>query len=290
MSVRRPLHELTVAQARRQQAAEPVPARPDDRVEIVELAGHPPVRLFRPRGADPTPVCLWLSGGGWVLDTLDQAGAALHRLAAETPCSVAAVRYRLAPEHPFPAALDDGVAALRSIAANAAGLAVDSGRIAVGGASAGGNLAAAIALLVRDDPGVHLAAQILVYPPLLRGADTPSMRDVEADFDRRSVAWCWAQYLERSADGADPRASPLRAADLRGLPPTLVLTAEHDPLRDEAELYATRLQRAGVATDAVRVPGVTHGFFSGTDEVARGAQSRVVAALRRAFDRTTPTA
>jgi acetyl esterase len=285
----RSLHELTVDEARSDQAAELPPGPIDPRVVVRDLAGPVPIRLFLPRASGMHPLCLWFPGGGWVLDTLDVSGASLSRLAAETPCAVAAVRYRLAPEHRFPVLLADCRAALRWLVSRGESLGVDPSRIAVGGTSAGGNLAAALALASRDAGSHRLGLQVLVYPPLLHGADTESMRgEGKGSFDRRDVAWCWSHYLARASDGEDPLASPLRATELGGLPPALVVTAEHDPLRDEAELYADRLRRAGVPAEAVRVTGAAHGFFSDTDETATSAQRLVAAALGRTFRSASP--
>jgi acetyl esterase len=283
MSARR-LYELTVEEARRDQAAAGTPGPIDPRVVVRNLAGPVPVRLFLPRDSRIHPVCLWFPGGGWVLDTLDVSGAALSRLAAETPCAVAAVRYRLAPEHRFPLPLDDCLAALRWLATHGRPFGVDPSRIAVGGTSAGANLAAAVALASRDAGSPGLELQVLVYPPLLHGSDTESMRrEGLPSFDRRDVGWCWSHYLARAADGENPLASPLHATELSGLPPALVVTAEHDPLRDEAELYADRLGRSGVYVEAFRVAGAAHGFFSGTDGTATSVQGRVAATLGRTF-------
>lgn len=283
MSARR-LHELTVEEARRDQAAEP-PAPIDPRVVTSDLHGPVPIRLFLPRDTSAVPpLCVWFPGGGWVLDTLAVSGAALSRVAAEAPCAMAVVRYRLAPEHRFPVPLEDCVAALRWLVGRGPEPGFDSSRLAVGGASAGANLAAALTLASRDAGSPDLGLQVLVYPPLLHGSDTESMRgEGLQSFDGRDVGWCWSHYLARTADGEDPLASPLRATDLSGLPPALIVTAEHDPLRDEAELYADRLRMAGVDVEAVRVAGAAHGFFSDTDETATSAQRVVAAALSRTF-------
>jgi acetyl esterase/lipase/predicted dehydrogenase len=285
----RSLHELTVEEARSDQAAELPPGSIDPRVVVRDLAGPVPIRLFLPRAAGMHPLCLWFPGGGWVLDTLGVSGASLSRLAAETPCAVAAVRYRLAPEHRFPVPLEDCAAALRWLVRHGRQLGVDPARIAVGGTSAGANLAAALALVSREAGSPDLALQVLVYPPLLYGSDTESVRSEGLpSFDRRDLRWCWSHYLARAADGENPLASPLLATELSGLPPALVVTAEHDPVRDEAELYADRLQRAGVDVEAVRVDGAAHGFFSDTDETATSAQRLVAAALGRTFRSASP--
>ncbi len=281
MSARR-LAELTVDEARRHQASERPSGPVDARVETRELAGSVPIRLFVPHGSGAHPLCVWFPGGGWVLDTLDTSAPALSYVAAEAPCAFAVVRYRLAPEHPFPAPLDDCLEALNRLVADAAQLGIDPARIAVGGTSAGANLAAAATLASREAAAPRLRFQVLVYPALLHGSDTESMRGDHPSFDGRDVEWCWSHYLARATDGENALASPL-LADLRGLPPALILTAEHDPLRDEGELYAAKLRQSGVDVDVVRIAGAAHGFFSGTDERAISAQGLVAAALGRAF-------
>ena len=279
----RPVHELTVAEARAQQAGEHVDVDVDDgyALETLELDGPVPIRLLRPRVSEPLPVCVWFPGGGWVLDTLAVSEPACRRLAAETPCAVALVRYRLAPEHPFPAPLEDCLAATRWLLEAAGGLGLDPTRVAIGGTSAGGNLAAAVALRSRAEPVIPPAAQILVYPALEAGATA----DVHGSaFSRRDADWCWSHYLRTPSDGRSPLASPLLAGELDGLPPTLLVTAGVDPLREEAEVYAARLCEAGVSTELVSYAGAEHGFFSQTRTVdARAAQLVVVESLRRAF-------
>jgi acetyl esterase len=287
----RPIRELTVAEARAADDGEETVPAPDSGVTVDELdipgpAGILPARLYSPRGA-PGPGVVYFSGGGWVMGSLDGADAVCRRLARATKCRVVAVEYRRAPEHRFPAAVDDCYASVQWVAENATDLGIDPSALAVGGVSAGGNLAAAVTLLARDREHPRLAFQFLVYPPLDHRADTPSRREM-ADplfFDRDDVAWCWRHYLRAPADGDDPLASPLRAADLNGLPPALVITAERDPLRDEAELYAARLADSGVPTELVRFAGMVHGFFSliGVVDAAAEAQELTAAALRRAL-------
>jgi acetyl esterase len=203
------------------------------------------------------------------------------------PCAVVSVAYRRAPEHRYPAALQDCYAATSWVARNGAAHGLDPSRIAVGGASAGGNLAAAVALLARERGNPQLAFQLLVYPLLDYRADTPSMKEAfdPLFFNAEDAAWCWSHYLAREADGESPVASPLRARDLHGLPPALVITAELDPLRDEGELYAGRLVESGVAAELVRFDGVMHGFFSRSDRLDAAVQAQALAAsaLARAF-------
>jgi acetyl esterase len=279
------LYELSVAEARALEAAR-LPAGVDDGVvEVKDIDAPVPIRIVRPPVQD-LPVCLWLPGGGWVIDTSTAAEPACRDVAAATPCALAILRYRLAPEHPFPAALDDGLSALRWLVAHGPRLGLDTSRLAVGGTSAGGNLAAALALALRSDPDVDLAAQVLVYPPLLHGSRTQSMRTAgdPAGLDGRGVEWCWSHYLRTPEDGRNPLASPLRATDLRGLPPALVIVASNDPLHDEGERYARRLLAAGVPAERVRFDGVEHGFFSSTLDAARAARAVVSETLARAFE------
>jgi acetyl esterase/lipase/predicted NBD/HSP70 family sugar kinase len=285
----RPLHGMTVAEARAAQATEPMP-RPDSyALDTVDLRGPVPIRLHRPPSAEPVPLCVWVAGGGWVLDTTAAAEPACRRIAAETPCAVAVVRHRLAPEHRFPVPVDDCFAATLWLVERAPTLGLDPSRVAIGGTSAGGNLAAAVTLLAREREDVELAAQLLVYPLLLYDPNAaPQVAAGLAPFlDRRDVAWCWSHYLARPGDGSNPIASPLLADDLGGLPPALVVTAQHDPLRDEGELYADRLRRAGSRVELVRFDDVPHGFFSlaGVVDAAGDAQTVVIEALKAAFAR-----
>lgn len=286
----RPLHLLTVAEARAAQAAEPVAPHDSYSLDVRDLEGPVPILLYRPSSAaEPLPVCIWLAGGGWVLDTMASAEPACRRIAAETPCAVAAIRYRLAPEHPFPAPVDDCLAATLWLLAHAATLGVDPGRVAIGGTSAGGNLAAATTLLARERADLDVAAQLLVYPVLLHDpsrepADEPGD---EPFFAASDVEWCWSHYLARPEDGSNPLASPLLAGDLGDLPPALVLAAELDPLREQAEQYADRLRDAGTRVELATFDDVPHGFFAltGTLDAADEAQAAVIAALQRAFAR-----
>jgi acetyl esterase len=250
--------------------------------------GDLPVRIYRPTGTgEPLPTLVYFFGGGWTLGSIDTADEICRDLANSVPCQVITVGYRLAPEHPFPAAVHDCYAATSWIAGHAGELGADRGRLAVAGDSAGGNLAAVVALLARDRGGPDLVAQVLVYPNTDYRGDTESMRDNDDEtlFNRRSVAWYWSHYLSRPQDGLDPLVSPLLAEDLGALPPALVITAEHDPLRDEGERYATRLRDAGVPVVATRYPGMVHGFFAmaGILDGGRLARGQVSAYLRDHF-------
>jgi acetyl esterase len=280
----RPPHELGVEAARA--AAAPTLADPPESVrKLLEVdADGVPIWIFWGATEAPAPTLLYLFGGGWVTGGLDDVAPSCRRLANAAGCAVAAVGYRLAPEHPFPAALDDCVAATRWLAEHARELGLDARRLAIGGASAGGNLAALLSLRARDDGGPRLTSQLLVYPITEHLADTPSMRECSDRYflDAGSLEWFWSLYLRDPGD-ADA-AAPLRARDLRGLPPALVITAEHDPLRDEGERYPERLREAGVHADVERYSGMVHGFFSMSRlPESQAAVARAAAALRRGW-------
>ncbi|WP_406050912.1 alpha/beta hydrolase [Kribbella sp. NBC_00889] len=232
-------------------------------VEDLSTDAGLPLRVYRPDLTGPLPTLVYFFGGGWTLGSIETADGICRRLANAVPCQVITVGYRLAPEHPFPAAVHDCRDATQWIAANADKLRVDPERIAIGGDSAGGNLAIATTLLARDN-GPALAGQLLVYPNTLYGSDTISMRNGNDPylFNKTSVGWYWDHYLTDSADGVDPLASPLLAESHADLPPALVITAEYDPLRDEGEYYAEKLHAAGVPTTLSRYDGMVHGFFA----------------------------
>jgi acetyl esterase len=244
------------------------------------------LRIYRPAGDGPLPTLVYFFGGGWTLGSIETADGVCRRLANLVPCQVITVGYRLAPENPFPAAVHDCHQATQWIAAHAVELGVDVARLAVGGDSAGGNLAAATTLLARDS-GPSLAGQLLVYPNTLYGSDTASMRagDDPFLFNRTSVNWYWKHYLRDESDGTNPLASPLLAPSHAGLPPALVITAEFDPLRDEGEYYAEKLFAAGVPTELTRYDGMVHGFYtmSGVLDTARQAMTDSATWLRRTF-------
>ncbi len=269
--------------------AEPVAEIRD--MEIAGPGGPISVRVYRPDGAGPLPVLVYFYGGGWSLGTLDTCDGVCRMITNAAGCVTVAAGYRLAPEHKFPAAVEDCHASAQWVADHAAELGADATRLAVGGDSSGGNLAAAVALRARDLGGPAIAHQLLVYPNTDHEADTPSMRQFadEHFFNPSSVRWYWGMYLAAPEDGANPLASPLRAGDLSGLPPATVVTAEYDPLRDEAELYAGKLAAAGVPVEIVRYDGMMHGFFTmvGALDTSREA---VLDAARRLRVALTPAA
>lgn len=291
---RPPLEEMTVAQAREMQQAfrdlhgppEPV-ARATDHT-IAGPASTIPVRIYTPVGeGGPFPVLVYFHGGGWVLGSADVLDVPCRALTNRAGCVLVSVDYRLAPEHPFPAAVDDATAATRWVAGNASAINGDPARIAVGGDSAGGNLAAVVARLLRDRQEHPLVYQLLVYPVTNYDFSTASYQENAAGYGltKNGMKWFWDHYLQADADGRHPHASPLLALDLQGLPPALVITAEYDPLRDEGESYAACLREAGVAVQATRYDGMIHGFFTlgGALDQGKEAIDEAAQALRAAF-------
>jgi acetyl esterase len=236
--------------------------------------GDIPVRVYVPTTEPgPRPVLVYFHGGGWVIGDLETHDSTVRALASGSGATVVSVDYRLAPEHPFPAPLDDCLAAVRWVADHGAEIDVDPARLAVAGDSAGGNLAAAVALALRDT-GPALRAQVLVYPVTDGTLGEPSM-DENGDgyfLTKATMAWFWDHYMGDRDRATEPAASVLHAPDeaLAGLPPALVVTAEFDPLRDEGEAYASRLAAAGVDVTTSRYDGMIHGFFSMGDFVPEG--------------------
>jgi acetyl esterase len=231
-------------------------------------AGAIPLRIYTPptlRRADGmAPGLVFFHGGGWVIGDLDSHDVVCRCLAVEGETIVIAVDYRLAPEHKFPAAIDDAIVATRWIADNAVQLGLDAARISVGGDSAGGNLAAVVAIDARDRAGLRLAGQLLIYPATDFAMTHPSHGDPATDalLTEAAIRWFAAHYLGGPGDIDDWRASPARVASLAGLPPAYVLTAGADPLRDEGDDYAARLSDAGVAVTHKTYPGQFHGFIT----------------------------
>jgi acetyl esterase len=288
-----PLEQQSAEQARRLHV-EGAAALAGSPVEVAAVAdrtipgpaGDLAVRVYTPHGQPPLPIVVWFHGGGWVVGTLDTYDTVCRALAAAAPAVVVAVDYRLAPEHRYPAAAEDAYAATLWASRNAAELGGSQQRLAVAGDSAGGNLAAVIALGARDRGGPAIGFQLLVYPITDHGMDTASYRE-HADGYQLTAAgmrWYWDHYLG-GADGGAPDASPLRAAFFGGLPPALVITAEHDVLRDEGEAYAARLRAAGVPAAVSRYPGMVHGFFRwrAVTPAAEAALQEAAAAVRAAL-------
>ncbi len=287
-----PIDTLTPAEAR--QAAidglrdSALPSEEIGRVEDLRVpyaAQSIPVRIYTPAGDGPFPCLVYFHGGGWVLCDLDTHDSVCRAIARRAGAVVVAVDYRLSPEHKFPAAVEDCYAATAWVAANTARLGVDAHRIAVGGDSAGGNLATVMCIKARDEGGPPLALQVLVYPVTnLAFFDTPSYTEFAEGYylTRSEMEWFRGHYLARIEDAQSIYASPLLAPDLRGLPPALVITAECDTLRDEGEAYAKRLAESGVRVTCTRYAGMIHPFFSLAGALSQGRRAieQVSAALR----------
>jgi acetyl esterase len=259
-------------------------------VDIPGPAGSVPVRVYRPKPdtKGPLPVVAYAHGGGWVMGTLDGFDTTCRALANAAGALIASIDYRLAPEHPFPAGLEDVLAVVRRLGEDAGELGGDPERLAVGGDSAGANLVAVAARRLRDEGGPDLRLQALIYPVCDSGCDTGSYREKAVGFglSAASMERYWKLYLD-GADGRQPDASPLRVADLAGLPPAFVLTVPDDVLRDEGEAYARKLIAAGVRTTAVRYNGIHHDFMMlnplrGT-AAATAAVEQAIHVLRKAL-------
>ena len=284
------LNELPPADARTQAKlmTELVGAGPEvarlDEFSIPTSVGEIPARRYVP--TDPAGVILWIHGGGWVICDLDTHDAMCRLLAVESGCEVIAIDYRLAPEHPFPAPLEDCWDALQWVAGHAGGQPV-----IVAGDSAGGNMAAVCALRARDRGGPELALQVLVYPATSGDLTTPSCDKYGSGRDTfltvAEMEWFWAHYVGDASDDSGPELRPLRAQDHSGLPPAIIVTAEYDPLRDDGFAYAKALQTAAVPVTHHHYDDVVHAFFSLVNLLDRGneAVAQVGADIREAVAR-----
>ena len=282
---------VSASEQRAAMAARPLP--PGAAVAAVENRTIPtpdggiPVRIYTPEGQASFPVLVWYHGGGWVLGTLDIADHIGRELANAAQCIVVSVDYRLAPEHKFPAAADDSEAAYAWVLANAESFGGDSRRVAVGGDSAGGNLAAVVSLRAKEHGQPIPVLQLLVYPVTDSDFERPSYQANAEGYNltRQGMRWFWEQYANEPADMVHQDAAPMRAADLAGLPPALVITAEFDPLLDEGEAYGERLRQAGVPVTISRYDGMIHGFFVMFWAIDKGrdAVREAAAALSSAF-------
>jgi acetyl esterase/lipase len=290
-----PLYTMSLADARAADLAsilagggEPEAVHEVTGLTISGPGGELPVRLYRPGAQSPLPVLLYFFGGGWVLGTIDTADGVSRSLANAAGALVVVVGYRLAPEHPFPAAIEDCYAALRWVAGQAGEIGADPTRIAVGGDSAGGNLAAVFSQLAARDGGPAPAIQLLIYPV----TDVTTRRRSRELFGEgflltdSEMDWFEDNYLGPARTHAsDPRASPLLAGDLSGLAPAYVVTAGFDPLRDEGEAYTWALREAGTPATLRRFPGFIHGFVNGAgiSRTARDALVEIAGATRGMF-------
>lgn len=250
-------------------------------------AGLIPVRVYRPVHDASLPILVYFHGGGWVTCSIDSYDGLCRALANGANCIVVSVGYRLAPEHKFPAAIEDAYAATAWIASHAAQMGGDPARIAIGGDSCGGNISAVVALMARERVGPTLTFQVLLYPCTDYEFDSPSCQQNASGYylTLEAMHWFWQHYLNNSASAESTYASPLRAFDLRSLPPALVVTAEFDPLRDQGEAYALRLQKAGVPVTCKRYDGMIHCFLSFASRLKRAKDGleEVTEVLRGAF-------
>lgn len=254
-----------------------VPIGKVDTVEIPGPGGPLAARIYTPVGLTGrvTPACVFYHGGGWVIGDLDTHDAICRTLANESGCRVISVDYRLAPENKFPAAFDDAYAALVWTEANASDHHINPNRLAVVGDSAGGNLAAAVALHTRLKGGPQLRYQVLLYPVVQVRAETASMSELATGYvlEKETMDWFFDQYLPAGADANDARVSPLAAKDVSGVAPAFVLVAGFDPLKDEAKSYAAKLKAAGVAVDFAEFDSMVHGFLGMSALVPQAGQA-----------------
>lgn len=288
-----PLHHLSPVEARKAIEAMRATAGEPERVAKVEnrtfrgLAGNLPVRIYTPDGRGPFPVLVYLHGGGWVVGSIETVDASCRSLANLAGCIVVSADYRLAPEHKFPAAADDCYAAIRWAALHTASFHGAPGRMAVGGESAGANLAAVAALMAQERGSTPLVLQLLMYPVLDYSFDRPSHKENGEGYFLTTdmMRWFWRQYLNSDADGESHLASPLRARFMSSVAPAAIFTAEFDPLRDEGAAYAAKLREAGVPVAYKCCEGLIHGFMGMTKvvEPAKKAMGEAAAALRAAF-------
>jgi acetyl esterase len=241
------------------------PAEPEPVGDVMELSVSDegvPIRVYVPEREGPYPTLVYYHGGGWVIGDLDSHDETCRVLASEADCLVVSVDYRRSPEHKFPTPLEDCYTALEWVFENAESMQIDTDSVFVGGDSAGGNLAAAVALLARDNEGPEIARQVLIYPVTDYGFDTPSYEE-NGDgglLSRADMEWFWDHYLRDEIDGKNPYASPLQAQRLEGLPPATVITCGLDPLRDEGAAYAKRLEEAGVPVTHHNYEDCIHGI------------------------------
>jgi acetyl esterase len=288
-----PLHHLSPVEARKTiEAMRATTGEPEHVAKIENRtfrgpAGNLPVRIYTPDGRGPFPVLVYFHGGGWVVGSIETVDASCRSLANLAGCIVVSADYRLAPEHKFPAAADDCYAAIRWAALHAASFHGDPARMAVGGESAGANLAAVAALMAQERGSTPLVLQLLMYPVLDYSFNRPSHKENGEGYflTNDMMRWFWRQYLNSDADGESHLASPMRARFLSGVAPAAIFTAEFDPLRDEGAAYAAKLREAGVPVTYKCCEGLIHGFM-GTAKVvepARKALEDAAATLRAAF-------
>lgn len=256
-------------------AGEPEPLERVDDISIPGQVGSIPGRLYAPVRGQTLPALLYMHGGGWVVGDLDSHDSFCRALARRAGCLVLSIDYRLAPEHRFPAAVDDAWAGLEWLHENASSIGADPDRLAVVGDSSGGNLAAVVARRAHERGGPALAAQVLIYPVTNFDFDTPSYSAAATGYGltRDSMRWYWEQYLADPHQGSSPDASPLRAGGLSGLAPALVITCELDPLASEGSAYAAALHSAGVRVEHIHEADMIHGYIRMAGAIGRARKS-----------------
>ncbi len=273
-------------------SGEPAPVGAIRDVLVDGPAGAVPVRLYVPEAPGPHPAVLFIHGGGWALGAIEYSDPVCRALCRASEMLIASVDYRLAPEHPFPAGLDDSYAVLRWLDASPSRIGARPGLIAVCGDSAGGNLAAAVALVSRDRAGPPITVQVLIYPALDPTLSGPSFETYAQGYGltRDDMRLFWELYLKGPGDVSNPYASPLLSPALGGLPPAVILVAECDPLTDDGEAYAGLLRAAGVIATVIRYPGMIHGFIGhlGRVDAAHAAVADCAAALKSAMGQSSP--
>ena len=289
----KPLHESTPEEARAfgealGAMAGPAPAMARVQEHVVAVTdGEVPVRVLVPLDS-PAGVIVYYHGGGWVIGTIDEFDTIARKLAERTSCAVVLVDYRLAPEHRYPTAVDDSYAALEWVSAHMDEIAGADVPLMVAGDSAGGNIAAVMAVRARDRNGPSLDLQVLIYPVTDADFERKSYVDPENQLllTRDAMIWFWDHYVPDASRRSEPDASPLQTPDLSGLPPAVVLTAEYDPLRDEGEAYARKLEEHGVDVSYRQFDGQIHGFFTLLQALPASADARqfIVAQIRQALD------
>jgi len=293
-----PLEQLPVAEARSVALAMVDFSGPEEPIaevanrSIIGPAGPIAVRMYRPELSEKLPALIYFHGGGYVIGSLDSHDRLCRALANASGCAVIAVDYRLAPEHKYPAAVDDAYAATCYIAEHAAEFNIDPNRIAVGGDSAGGSLATVVCLLSRDRSGPRLQYQLLIYPWVDFYGQNPSMQQYAKDhfLTRAGLDWFTENYLPNRESGLEPSASPMCATNVQGLPRAMIITAECDPLRDQGEAYARKLEGAGIPVQLKRYNGMIHPFLNlaGVIDAAKSAIADAGSAVREALANATP--
>ncbi|WP_339730137.1 alpha/beta hydrolase [uncultured Gimesia sp.] len=287
--------EMTPELIRSTLSPSPEPHLPARKIEDLKLPANKteiPVRIYTPEvvpenSAAACPALVYFHGGGWVMGTLDAYDGLCQDLAGTAGCKVISVDYRMAPEHPYPVPFEDAYLATEWISSHAGDLEIDPTRIAVGGDSAGGNLATAVAMKARQSNRLNLIYQMLVYPVTNYQFDTESYQKYGIDYflTKRAMEWFWEQYLSHESAGREVYASPLRCKDLSGLPDAVVITAGYDPLYSEAVQYVELMQRSGISVEHINFEDMIHGFFRRSDLYDRAFEAVQLAGqnLRKAF-------